>query len=64
MPATQTLMLGKSEGKRRKGQQRMRWSGSTTDSMNMNLNKPWEIVKDMEAWRAAVHGGHKELDMT
>ena len=47
-----TLRLGKIEGKRRKGQQRMRWLGGITDSMDMNLNKPQEIVKDREALRA------------
>ena len=51
-----TLMLGRIEDKRRKGQQRMRWLDSISDSMNMNLNKFWEIVKDRGAWRAAVHG--------
>ena len=49
-------MLGKIEGKRRRGQQRMRWLERTIDSMNMNLNKLREIVKDMEAWHVAVHG--------
>ena len=49
-------MLGKIEGKRRRGQQRMRWLESTIDSMNMNLSKLWEIVKDREAWHVAVHG--------
>ena len=51
-----TLMLGKIEGKRRRGQQRMRWSDSITDSMDMNLTKPWEVVEDRGAWHAEVHG--------
>ena len=59
-----TLMLGGIGGRRRRGQQRIRWLDGITDSMDMSLSELWELVMDRETWRAVIHGGRKESATT
>ena len=59
-----TLMLGKTEGRRRRGQQRMKWLDGITDSVDMNLSKLWEIVKDRGTWHAAVQGSQRQMRLS